>query len=77
MFIADVPQCETKFEMDHLLTYAEIALAIKQINIGRASGLDDLPVELLSVKMFSMLDLISSQSAGMDLLYQMFGLMVF
>ena len=54
MIITDVlenlPQCETKFEIDQLPTDVEIELAIKQINTGRAPGLDGLPVELLKVK---------------------------
>ena len=54
--------------MNQLLAYAEIELAIKQTKIERAFGLDGLPVEMLKVKMLSMLCLISSQSAKMDFL---------
>ena len=42
MMMADVLesllQCKTKFEMDQLPTYAEIEIAIKQINSERAPG---------------------------------------
>ena len=41
--------------MDWLLAYAEIEMTIKQINPGRVPGLDGLPVELLKVKILSML----------------------
>ena len=53
-----------KIEIDQLPTHGKIKIAIKQINIGRTSGLDGLPVELLNcwkwrVKMFSLLEWIS------------------
>ena len=48
--LQSLPQQETKYEMDHLPTFTEFEMAIKQINSGRAPGLDGLPVELLKFK---------------------------
>ena len=48
--LENLSRCELKFEMDRLLTYAEIEIAIKQINPGRAHGLYGLSVELSNMK---------------------------
>ena len=47
--IESLPQCDIILRMDRLPTLDEVKLAIKQINSGKAPGLDGLPVELLKV----------------------------
>lgn len=45
--IDNLPQNEFLNQMSILPTHQEVKLAIKQINIGKAPGLDGIPVELL------------------------------
>ena len=72
MIIDDVlkrlPQCESKFEMERLTTYAEIELAIKQINnTERTPRLVVVSLELLKVKKLSVLYLSSFSNDWVDL----------
>ena len=63
--------CERKFEIDRLPTYNANEFAIKQMNPGTAPRLDGHALQVLKVKMLSLLYSISSQNEGMDFFYQM------
>lgn len=47
--IENLPQCAVIHCMDCLPCADEVKLAIKQINSGKALGLDGIPVDLLKV----------------------------